>query len=271
MTGTSGSLERFDEQRILAGLPVEARQQLNALTVLQEVASTNRFLLEREDSGASGVQACVAEMQTAGRGRRGRAWISPFGASLYLSVSRSFALSPQALQGLSLAVGVAVARALDFLDVPGVALKWPNDIQLGGEKLGGILLEMSTLSARSCRVVTGIGINIDMPRDASMRIDQPWTDLSAHGAHPGRNRLASRVLAEVIMAEQEFSQGGFASFHGEWERLDGMRDRRVVLQDNDSERRGTARGVDGSGALLLEVDGRCERIVSGDLSLRPVK
>ncbi len=261
-------MELFDEQKILAGLPVEARRQLSSFAVLPEVDSTNRFLLERQDSGEPGVQACVAETQTAGRGRRGRGWHSPFGANLYLSVLRSFPLAPESLQGLSLAVGVAVARAMGHLGVQGIALKWPNDIQLGAEKLGGILLEMSALSAQSCRVVAGIGINIDMPRDADAGIDQPWTDLATHGAHPGRNRLASSVLAEVILAQQEFSQGGFKVFHGEWQRLDGTRDREVVLQDNERKRRGTARGVDSDGALLLEVDGRCERILSGDISLR---
>ena len=269
MSASGRPLELFDEQKILAGLPVEARKQLASFTVLPEVDSTNRFLLEAEDGAEPGVQACVAETQTAGRGRRGRGWHSPYGASLYLSVLRHFALAPESLQGLSLAVGVAVARAMAHLDVQGIALKWPNDIQLGGEKLGGILLEMSTLSARSCRVVTGIGINIHMPGDADAGIDQPWTDLATHGAHPGRNRLAASVLAQVILAQQEFSQGGFTVFHGEWQRLDGMRDREVVLQDNERMRRGTARGVDSHGALLLEVDGRCERILSGDISLRP--
>ena len=268
MSGDSGPLELLDEQQILAGLPAGARDRLRCLTVLREIDSTNRFLLQREGTGEAGVQACVAEMQTAGRGRRGRAWHSPFGANLYLSVLRSFAEPPESLQGLSLAVGVAVARAMQYFDVPRIALKWPNDIQLGGGKLGGILLEMSSASDASCRVVAGIGVNIDMPGDASASIDQPWTDLAAHGANPGRNRLASRVLAEVIMAEEEFSQAGFEAFHRDWDLLDGLRDREVVLQDNASKRRGTARGVDASGALLLEVDGRCERIVSGDISLR---
>lgn len=268
MTGNSVASERLDEQQILDGLPAGASYRLRSLTVLEEVDSTNRFLLQREGAGEAGVQACVAEMQTAGRGRRGRAWYSPFGANLYLSVLRSFPAPPESLQGLSLAVGVAAARAMQFFDVPDIALKWPNDIQLGGKKLGGILLEMSTASAGSCRVVAGIGINIDMPREADASIDQPWTDLAAHGARPGRNRLASRVLAEVIMAEEEFSRGGFGAFHRDWALLDALRDREVVLQDDSSKRSGTARGVDASGALLLEVDGRCERIVSGDVSLR---
>jgi BirA family biotin operon repressor/biotin-[acetyl-CoA-carboxylase] ligase len=261
-------MEFLDEQQILAGLPAGARHRLRSFTVLREVDSTNRFLLEGTAAGEAGIHACVAEMQTAGRGRRGRTWHSPFGANLYLSVLRSFPAPPESLQGLSLAVGVAAARAMQFFDVPDIALKWPNDIQLGGKKLGGILLESSTVSAESCRVVAGIGINIDMPGDASASIDQPWTHLAAHGTHPGRNRLASRVLAEVIVAEEKFSQRGFAAFHRDWALLDALRDCEVVLEDDSSERLGTARGVDASGALLFEVAGRCERVVSGDISLR---
>lgn len=262
-------VELLEEQKILNGLPGAARDQLHSLSVLREVDSTNRYLLEVEGVGDAGVHACVAEAQTAGRGRRGRAWVSPFRANLYLSVLRTFFNGPESLQGLGLAVGVAVARAMQSLDVPGIALKWPNDIQLGGKKLGGILLEMSGTRAGSCRVVAGIGVNIEMPRDAGADIHQPWTDLASHGVHPDRNRLASRVLAEVIVAEEQFAAAGFESFRRDWELLDAIRDREVELRDS-TIRCGTARGVDAGGALLLDVDGRRERIVSGDVSLRVV-
>ncbi len=261
-------MELFDQQQIAAGLPGAVSAQLRSFTVLGVVDSTNRFLLEGDYFGAAGVHACVAETQTAGRGRRGRPWISPSGANLYLSVLRTFTSVPDSLQGLSLAVGVAVAKALASLDVQGIALKWPNDIQLGEKKLGGILLEMSGGSRGPWRVVAGIGINIDMPGDAGANIDQPWTDLASHGAHPGRNHLASRVLAEVVMAEELFVEAGFDAFARDWELLDALRDREVELHAGSGSRRGTARGVDASGALLLEVDGRCERVVSGDIRLR---
>ena len=263
-------MELLDEQQIVSGLPAAVSGQLRSFTVLGEVDSTNRFLLEGEGFGDAGVHACVAETQTAGRGRRGRPWVSPFGANLYLSVLRIFTTVPESLQGLSLAVGVAVARALQSLDVRGIALKWPNDIQLGGNKLGGILLEMSGGSGGPWRVVAVIGINVDMPGDVGTDIDQPWTDLTSHGAHPGRNRLASRVLAEVIMAEEQFDEAGFEAFRRDWELLDAVRDREVVLHAGSSRRRGTARGVDATGALLLEIDGQRERVVSGDISLRVV-
>ncbi len=263
-------MELLDKQQIASRLPAAASDRLRSFTVLGEVDSTNRFLLEGAGFGAAGVHACVAETQTAGRGRRGRPWVSPFGANLYLSVLRTLSTVPESLQGLSLAVGVAVARALRSFDVQGVALKWPNDIQLDGKKLGGILLEMSGASGGPWRIVSGIGINVHMPGDAGAKIDQPWTDLASHGAHPGRNRLAARVLAEVIMAGEQFVEAGFEAFRRDWELLDSLRDREVELHDGSGSRCGTARGVDATGALLLEVDGRRKRVVSGDISLRVV-
>jgi BirA family biotin operon repressor/biotin-[acetyl-CoA-carboxylase] ligase len=262
---TAGGL--LDEQRILDGLPVALRAQLRSLTLLRLVDSTNRFLLEDESAGADGIHVCLAESQTAGRGRRGRSWVSPFGANLYLSVLRAYALAPESLQGLSLAVGIATAGALQSLGVRGLALKWPNDVLLDGKKVGGILLEVSGTGAGS-RVVAGIGVNVAMPADAGASIDQAWTDLAAHGVHPDRNRLAAQVLGEVITAGELFADAGFEAFRGAWQGLDAVRDREVALQDGENILHGIARGVDASGALLLEVDGRLERIVSGDISLR---
>lgn len=263
-------MELLEKQRILAGLPAMARETLASFAVLEEVDSTNRFLMEDEAFAGSGVHACVAEAQTAGRGRRGRAWVSPFGANLYLSVVRAFTTVPESLQGLSLATGVAVARAMSTLDVDGISLKWPNDILLGGRKLGGILLETSSPNAGPSRVVTGIGINVEMPDEVGADIDQPWTDLAAHDLYPGRNRLASCVLAKLLVAQAQFIESGFEAFRRDWENLDALRDREVVLHAGSSSRSGTARGVDATGALLLEVDGRRERVLSGDVSLRAV-
>lgn len=263
-------VELLEKQRILAALPATARDELRSFSVLGEVDSTNGFLMEGEAFRAPGVHACVAEAQTAGRGRRGRTWVSPFGANLYLSVLRAFTTLPESLQGLSLATGVAVARAMKSLNVENIALKWPNDILLGGRKLGGILLETSGGSSQPSRVVTGIGINVDMPGAVGADIDQPWTDLANHGLHPGRNRLASCVLAEVLAAQVKFIDTGFDTFRRDWDELDALRDREVELHAGSGSRSGTARGVDDTGALLLEVDGRCERVISGDVSLRAV-
>jgi BirA family biotin operon repressor/biotin-[acetyl-CoA-carboxylase] ligase len=249
-------MEHLDEKRMLAGLPADARSRLRSLTVLDEVDSTNRFLLEGEGF-AAGVHACVAESQSAGRGRH-----------LYLSVLRVLDATPRSVQGMSLAIGVAVAKALESLGVAGVALKWPNDVLLGGEKLGGILVEIAAGGAGPWRAVAGIGINVDMPRDAGARIDQPWTDLASRGIHPDRNRLASRVLAEVIAAGDRFAETGFEGFRDDWDCRDAVRGRAVEVRDGSSVHAGTARGVDADGALLVEADGGCQRISVGDVSLR---
>ncbi len=264
-----GPVERLDKERILSGLPATARDALRSFAVLGVIDSTNRFLMEGAAFTGPGVHACVAEAQSAGRGRRGRGWVSPFGANLYLSLLYERDATAQSLQGLSLATGVAVARALRSIDVSGIALKWPNDILLDGCKLGGILVETEGGHSGPSRVVTGIGINVDMPDRAGAGIDQPWTDLGSHDVHPGRNRLASRVLAEVLAAHVQFAAVGFEAFRGAWDTLDALRDRSVELRSGSSRRTGTARGVDAAGALLLEIDGRCEPVLSGDVSLRP--
>ena len=261
----------LDRERILDNLPDTARRTLSSLTVLAEVDSTNRYLMEGEGITAPGAHACVAEAQTAGRGRRGRGWVSPPGGNLYLSIACELGLEVQALLGMSVAMGVAAARALESLDVDGVALKWPNDILLAGRKLGGILVETSRAAGGAWRVVTGVGINVDMPDGAGTEIDQPWTDLASAGAPPERNRLAAALIAEMLAAQAQFAASGLEAFQGDWNRLDALRDRAVELLAGNARRAGVARGVDGQGALLLDVGGRCERVLSGDVSLRPAR
>ncbi|NIM29230.1 MAG: biotin--[acetyl-CoA-carboxylase] ligase [Gammaproteobacteria bacterium] len=265
-------VELLDQSRILDAMPAAARRELGSLTVLDEVDSTNRFLMQRAAPDAAGIHACVAEAQTAGRGRRGRPWVSPSGANLYLSVVRAFATAPQSLQGLSLATGVAVARALASLGVAGIMLKWPNDVLLEGCKLGGILLETTgTGTQEPVCVVTGIGLNVDMPDAAGAGIDQPWTDLARSGSNPGRNRLAAHVLAELLGAQRTYIDAGFEAFSGEWRALDALRDCVVELDAGAARRSGIARGVDASGALLIEIGGRCERVLSAEVSLRSAR
>ena len=195
--------------------------------------------------------------------------MSPPGANLYLSVLRASASAPGSLGGFSLAVGVAVARALTALEASGVGLKWPNDIQMAGRKLGGILVEIAAGGPAAWRAVAGVGINVALPAAAAAGIDQPWTDLAAHGIRLPRNRLASRVLDAVIEAGERFTEAGFEGFRRDWDALDLVRDRPVELRDGARVMRGIARGVDADGALLLETDGKRHRVVSGDVSLRP--
>lgn len=142
--------------------------------ILPEVDSTNEYLKRLAFGGARSGTACLAEWQTCGRGRRGREWVSPFGANVYLSLLWRFSEGTAALGALSLAAAVAVKRALDELAAGGVELKWPNDVQWHGRKLAGILLELGGEADGPCYVVAGVGINVAMPESRAADIGQPW-------------------------------------------------------------------------------------------------
>ncbi|MBV8062746.1 MAG: biotin--[acetyl-CoA-carboxylase] ligase [Nevskia sp.] len=168
-------LQRLEADRIRALLP--AQRALRGLEVLARTDSTNQRLLEAD--AAQDPQVLFAELQTAGRGRRGRQWRSPFGANLYLSLAWSFPAWPPQLSALSLAVGVACARALRRAGLRAVRLKWPNDLRVGEAKLGGILIEQRGEAGGACRVVIGVGLNVAMSRAQAGELGQPWTSVQA--------------------------------------------------------------------------------------------
>lgn len=262
-------MELLDRERILAEMEAESRRLLGDLEILPEVDSTNGYLAARVRKGLRDGHACFAEYQSAGKGRRGRDWVSPFGASIYLSVLRRFGALPDGPQGLSLVVGVAVASALASLGVTDVGLKWPNDLVWRGRKLGGILLELAGEPGGPWQVIVGVGLNVNLQPGSMALIDQPCVDLrTVAGRNPGRNSVAGRILHCLLLELERFAGQGFAPFRALWENLDVTCNRPVVIQELHRETRGFARGVDESGALLLSVDGEVRKILSGDLSLR---
>lgn len=266
----SAALELLDRNRILAELSDAARSGLSQIEVYPALDSTNTYLLAGARAGWSSGAVCLAEQQNAGRGRQGRNWLTPFGASLALSLLWRFNVPPEALSGLSLATGIAVARSLRDSGVPEVGLKWPNDVWWHGRKLGGILLE-SGGTAGMFHVVAGIGVNVALPRQDAMRIDQPWVDLQEIlGAVPiARNRLAAVLIGELIDTFNRFEREEFSGFAEEWARFDQVRGRRVRLQLPNATVAGVARGVSATGALLLETpDGRITPYLGGEISLR---
>ena len=265
-------LEFLRPDRIREELTENSAPLLSGLEVLAELDSTNEYLLQQARDGLASGHACFAEYQSAGRGRRGRNWVSPFGASIYFSVFRRFELEPDTLQGLSLAVGVGLAAALKAIGVDEVGLKWPNDLVCEGRKLGGVLIELFGEPAGPWGVVVGIGVNVSLPRACAAEIDQPWVDLDSviEGA-VARNRVAGQLLHHVLLALERFSAEGFAPFRRSWERCDIARDRSVVLTAERDVTHGRACGVDETGALLLSVGGRVQRFLTGDLSLRIVR
>nr|VFK02319.1 MAG: BirA family transcriptional regulator, biotin operon repressor / biotin-[acetyl-CoA-carboxylase] ligase [Candidatus Kentron sp. H]VFK02606.1 MAG: BirA family transcriptional regulator, biotin operon repressor / biotin-[acetyl-CoA-carboxylase] ligase [Candidatus Kentron sp. H]VFK05419.1 MAG: BirA family transcriptional regulator, biotin operon repressor / biotin-[acetyl-CoA-carboxylase] ligase [Candidatus Kentron sp. H] len=262
-------IELLHRERILAEMDREATALLGTLEILPAIDSTNAYLAARAPKGLHDGHACFAEYQSAGKGRRGRHWVSPFGANIYLSVLQRFATLSDGPQGLSLAVGVAVASALASVGATDVGLKWPNDLVWKGRKLGGILLELAGEPGGPWQVIVGLGVNLGLRPESARPIDQPWVDLRAVVGHdPGRNAVAGRILRGLLLELERFAGQGFAPFRSLWENLDVTRDRPVVIKEPHKETRGFARGVDDTGALLLSVDGRMRKILSGDLSLR---
>lgn len=262
-------LDLLDRERILSVVDGSTRELVSGLEVLPSIDSTNRFLMERIDDGLPPGSACLAEHQHSGRGRRGRAWISPFGANVYLSVSWRFDTSPDTLGGVGLAAGVAVARALHGCGIAGFGLKWPNDVLWEGRKLAGILLEMKGESTGPYDVVVGIGLNVRMPPSARASIDQPWVDIASIAGGPqDRNRIGGLLLKNLVEGLADFSRHGLEPFLAEWSRLDLVQGRAVSLSTGLGAVNGTVMGLDRFGALLLRVDGETRRYVSGEVSLR---
>jgi BirA family biotin operon repressor/biotin-[acetyl-CoA-carboxylase] ligase len=273
-------LERPVELLELAGLSNAAarlQRTLPAATEVQfEIRSTNDYLHAAPPPPPAQPRLLFAELQTAGRGRRGRAWLAPFGAGLTFSIGWSFADMPADLSALSLAMGVCVARALRASGAAGVMLKWPNDIVFRHRKLGGLLAQLRAEAGGPAYVVIGLGLNLHLPAETRSALAQdasatPVTDLAEACAGrilPGRNELAARVSAEMLDGLAVFGRTGFATFAQDWSTFDSLRDAPIDVLRHDGRVAGIARGADADGALLVETAGVIERLHAGEVSLR---
>lgn len=237
------------------------------LDILQQANSSNAVLLDRLQHGAPSGSVVAVELQTAGRGRLGRTWHSGLGNALTFSVLWRFDDGLTRLAGLSLAVGVAIVRALHELGIPDVGLKWPNDLLTPQGKLGGILLEARGELHGACAVVIGIGLNHSLPPALLQRIDQPVCALNQLNAPlPNRNRLLAAVLQQLVMVLDDFSKQGFAPLQAEWERDHRYQNQPVCLTMPDgSPRRGIARGITPNGELRLETADGMRHCHSGEI------
>lgn len=265
-------LELLDAEAIRTQLPPSAGAALASLEVAWALDSTNSELLRRP-SPPAGSAVLLAERQTGGRGRRGRAWLSPLAANLTFSLSRQFAGGLARLPGLSLVAGVATAEALQALGFPQVRLKWPNDLVVadgsGLRKLGGLLVEGGGENAGPARAVIGLGLNVRMPPMHGAGIDQPWIDLaSLAGAAPSRNRIVAGLLAHWLPALAQFDAEGLAPFLERYAAFDALAGRDVVLHAGSGAQPARALGLAPDGGLRVEVDGREQRMHAGEVSVR---
>lgn len=270
----SEPLTLLNAEHIRANLPPSRRAELAGLELLPQVDSTNAHLLRQAQAGALDLaegrcHVCLAESQTAGKGRRGRQWVSPFGHNLYLSLLRQYNSGATALDGLSLVVGLALVTALADLGYRGPRLKWPNDVLLDERKLAGILLEISGDISGQCHVVIGVGVNLKSAPEAMAGVDQPWIALDAAGyRHAQRNVLAAAILNKLLTALHLFDHQGFAPFQARWQDYDLTQGREIVLHTARDAVRGVARGVTEQGALQVDTPEGQRTFHGGEVSLR---
>jgi BirA family transcriptional regulator, biotin operon repressor / biotin---[acetyl-CoA-carboxylase] ligase len=270
----SSPVELLDARRIGAELDRQRKAQLRKLELLFEVDSTNSRLLAAAPPPLGRADVCLSELQHAGRGRRGRRWIAPFGAGVALSVAWTFSDSARSLPALSLGVGVAVARAVQRAGAVGVRLKWPNDIWYRDRKIGGVLIELRAEAGGPAHVVVGVGLNVALSEAARREIEAAGVSVAALAdacaVAPSRNGVAGALLDELLSMLGQFEREGFAAFRDAWTALDALGGRPVRVLLGGTAISGTARGVDQEGALLLDTGDRVQRFVSGEASLRAI-
>ena len=262
-------LELLQRELILNSLTPESRALLSILELHPHLDSTNAYLSRKAAANLASGYACLAEYQSAGRGRRGRNWVSPFAANVYLSLLWRFDVSPAALSGLGLVSGVAVARALHQAGLRDIGLKWPNDVLWNDRKLAGTLLEMSGESYGPISVVIGVGLNVRMPAPAGESIDQAWADMeTAVGKPVSRNAMAGLLLHHLLLALLQFQAKGLDPFNREWQQWDVVTGKSIRLQLPNETLTGIAKGIDRNGALLLQNRGTITSHMAGEVSVR---
>lgn len=273
VSGKGYRLERplvlLNQTQILAAVDERIQSLINAFDIFDQLPSTNTYLSERTLENAPSGAVCFAEQQTAGKGRRGRHWVSPFGSNIYLSILWRFQTGPMAISGLSLAVGVAVIRALKHHYTEAFHLKWPNDIYYQDKKLGGILVEVSGESDGPCAAVIGLGLNIYLPETEAAAITQQWTDLTQITGQQqiNRNALAGTLLNQLLLVIAEFEVCGMAEYLNEWRTYDCLKDKPATLFIGQHSYEGIVQGIDDQGLLLLtRPDGNTQAFASGEVS-----
>jgi BirA family biotin operon repressor/biotin-[acetyl-CoA-carboxylase] ligase len=250
----------------------ESRSHLDILEVFSEIESTNSYLLDQPCPMPGRYRVALAEYQTAGRGRMDRSWYSPPSSGLCMSIAFTFRRMPENFPSLSLAIGTAVAQALERFGSRGIGLKWPNDIVARGGKLGGVLSEVSPVNGDGVTVVVGIGLNIDLENSAAestitSRLGRVVDLASCCDELPSRAAIAAAIVENLFETMSRFDVDGFSPFREAWQKYDWLRGQEVTIETADGLTAGIAEGIDTDGALLLIANGDRQRVTSGSLIL----
>jgi BirA family biotin operon repressor/biotin-[acetyl-CoA-carboxylase] ligase len=263
-------MSNIDAAAILDALNPGIASRMAELEVFPEIESTNAYLMAQSAPDAGMHRVAIAGHQTAGRGRGEKRWLSAPGSSLCLSIAHTFGERPENLAALTLAIGVAAARALEDSGIEDVKLKWPNDIVSGDGKLGGILVETHHGSQRTASVVVGIGINLDLPAEILDSVDSTWanapTDLrSVLGQSVARESLTAAMIGHIADAFSTFERQGFDAFAESWSERDWLRGRNITVQRHGRLVKGKAFGIDTDGALIVQGVATATRVISGSV------
>jgi BirA family biotin operon repressor/biotin-[acetyl-CoA-carboxylase] ligase len=255
-------------QSIREALPKECQSQLTGLHLFFETHSTQALALA-VSAPLSGMEVWLAEMQTAGQGRRGKSWFSPPMSGISCSLNRRFALSFAAMSGFSLACAVILAESLKRQTGQNIQVKWPNDLWLDGRKCAGLLIQIRGEAQGPCEVTLGFGVNVNLSVDQGACIDQPWTSLTESGHLDfNRNELLAGLLQDLIIGFELYESKGFSAFIHRYRALDGLQGQHIVIHDGKHGLNGIAGGIDVSGALLVETTEGQRSFHSGEVSVR---
>ena len=268
-------LDMLSDTEIKARLTPSVSSQLQSLDVLQEVDSTNNYIGQYSLPASNCFSVVLAESQTGGKGRRGRHWVSPYAANIYMSVLWPFKKSLIEVGALSPLLAVSVVESLSEFGVEGLAVKWPNDIYCHGKKLAGLLIECSGEVNGATKMIIGLGVNVRMSERENALIDQPWTDVLSNIKQKiiSRNEIIALLLNQIVNTLDKYEslagdQLADACLVERWARWDIMQNRSVVLEIGEENIYGVAEGIDASGCLLLKTEHGEQSFTAGDVSLR---
>ena len=263
-------MSKLDANAIRAAVDAPAADRLAAFEAFAEIESTNSHLMCSDAPAPGRLRVALTDNQTAGRGRHGRRWVSPAGSGLAMSLAYTYPQVPGELPALTLAIGLGVIDALEDVGVGGLQLKWPNDLMAGEAKLGGILTETQVQAGGTVTIVTGVGINVDLPGQLDLGGERvgPVADIAALVSPlPSRNALAARLISRLCAVFIDYETAGFARLAERWSQCDWLRGRVLTVDTRDREIRGMAIGVQEDGALLVDTGaGEPYRVTSGTVA-----
>ena len=250
------------QEAIQKRLSAQTKEWMNKLEITPCTSSTNTDLLERASNESIDGHILAAEVQLAGRGRRGRGWVSPFGHNIMVSLGAVIDQPPMRIGSISLAIGVGLARAIEAVGVPDAKLKWPNDVLIEGKKVAGILVEM-VYATQPVSLVIGMGINVHAAPGEEITGSYLATKLSDHTSGIDRNVVLVHVLDEIARSIAEFDANPRKSFGEEWEKRDFLVGKQIAVTETDDEFDGLAQGIDSSGAYLVKTETGVKRVIGG--------